>query len=845
MSNKKVDDSKKSRYITYFLILLFLGLPVLGIVTSDLGQSSEELSEELVTQYTHTVSNSGQNTLHEAGFQEGSVQTYSTLAAGYAHTCAILDDGSVSCWGYNSNGQLGDGTTTNRNTPTQTSSLGTDRTAIAITAGSDHTCAILDDGSVSCWGYNGYGRLGDGTTTNRNTPTQTSSLGTDRTAWRNIKSIQVSERDYDNDGILNIFDQSYLTCSIGTYSSFLKLGVCTDASAGYYVPDSRNHNSNKISTGTSHTCTILDDGSVSCWGDNSVGPIGDGTTTQRTTPTPTSSLGTGRTAAEISGSSDHTCVLVDHGSVSCWGDNSDGQLGDGTTTDRLTPTPTSSLGFGRTAVAIATGQYHTCAILDDGSVSCWGRNDNGRLGDGTTTDRLTPTQTSSLGTGRTAALDSNYLPGGTSQTACAAGTYQASTGQSACTDASAGYYVDSTAGVAQTTQTACLAGTYNANTASTTSSDCLDASAGYYVDSTAGTAQTSQTACIAGTYNANTGSTTSSDCLDADAGYYVDSTASTAQTACAAGTYQSATGQTSCTDASAGYYVLDSRDHNSNKIASGEIFPTAVFSEPDIGSDLAHLKTRGKLVDNKYLISGNKTWITHGARADLMTLLVRTNNELTDHKGLSMFLAEKPRETEDEFFPAEGMSGGEINVIGYRGMKEFDIGFDNFEVPSENLLGEEEGKGFVHLMSTFESARIQTAARAIGVSQNACDVALTYANDRIQFSEKLINFPRISEKLIMMFAETMIVRQLTFHAANIKDSKQRCDMEAGMAKLLGARVAWSSADNALQIHGGIGFASETQISRILADARILSIFEGTAEIQAQVIARRLMESKNR
>jgi alpha-tubulin suppressor-like RCC1 family protein len=182
MSSKKVDDSKKSRYITYFLILLFLGLPVLGIVTSDLGQSSEELSEELVTQYTHTVSNSGQNTLHEAGFQEGSVQTYSTLAAGYAHTCAILDDGSVSCWGYNNYGQLGDGTTTDRNTPTQTSSLGTDRTAVAITVGFAHTCAILDDGSVSCWGYNSYGNLGDGTNTDRSTPTQTSSLGTDRTA---------------------------------------------------------------------------------------------------------------------------------------------------------------------------------------------------------------------------------------------------------------------------------------------------------------------------------------------------------------------------------------------------------------------------------------------------------------------------------------------------------------------------------------------------------------------------------------------------------------------------------------------------------------------------------------
>jgi len=280
-------------------------------------------------------------------------------------------------------------------------------------------------------------------------------------------------------------------------------------------------------------------------------------------------------------------------------------------------------------------------------------------------------------------------------------------------------------------------------------------------------------------------------------------------------------------------------------IASGEIFPTAVFSEPDIGSDLAHLKTRGTIHGDKYLIQGNKTWITHGARADLMTLLVRTNSDLSDHKGLSMFLAEKPRENVDEFFPADGMSGGEINVIGYRGMKEFDIAFDGFEVPSENLLGEVEGKGFIHLMSTFESARIQTAARAIGVSQNACDVALSYATDRIQFSKKLIEFPRISEKLIMMFAETMIVRQLTFHAANIKDSNQRCDMEAGMAKLLGARVAWSSADNALQIHGGMGFALETPISRILADARILSIFEGTAEIQAQVIARRLMESKNK
>ena len=594
--------------------------------------------------------------------------------------------------------QLGDGTNTDRSTPTQTSSLGTDRTAVAITAGLYHTCAILDDGSVSCWGYNYNGQIGDGTTTDRNTPTPTSSLGTDRTA------------------------------------------VAIDS--GYF-----------------HTCAILDDGSVSCWGYNNYGQLGDGTTTDRNTPTQTSSLGTDRTAVAITAAVYHTCAILDDGSVSCWGWNIYGQIGDGTNTDRNTPTQTSSLGTDRTAVAINAGGIHTCAILDDGSVSCWGYNYNGQIGDGTTTDRNTPTQTSSLGTGRTAALDSNYLPGGTSQTECAAGTYQASTGQSSCTDASAGYYVpttgqttqtacaagtyqsatgqtscddadpgyyvdsttgiaqttqtacavgtyqasagqssctdasagyyvdstastqqimcsattfqsytgqtycnagslghyiesppiadipcpagtylpgvgdsllschdadagyyvpttgqttqtaclagtynantgstsasdcldadagyyvDSTLGAAQTTQTACLAGTYNANTASTTSSDCLDASAGHYVDSTAGTAQTTQTACIAGTYNANTGSTTSSDCLDADAGYYVDSTASTAQTACAAGTYQSATGQTSCTDASAGYYVLDSRDHNSNKIASGANHNCAILDDGSV-----------------------------------------------------------------------------------------------------------------------------------------------------------------------------------------------------------------------------------------------------------------------
>nr|WP_148266057.1 acyl-CoA dehydrogenase family protein [Pseudovibrio sp. FO-BEG1] len=277
------------------------------------------------------------------------------------------------------------------------------------------------------------------------------------------------------------------------------------------------------------------------------------------------------------------------------------------------------------------------------------------------------------------------------------------------------------------------------------------------------------------------------------------------------------------------------------RIASGETLPTAVFTEPNTGSDLASLKTRAVKEGDTWKVYGNKTWITHPVRADIMTLLTRTKPEEPGYKGLSMFIAEKPRGSDEEPFPAEGMSGGEIEVLGYRGMKEYEIAFDGFEVKDENLLGQVEGQGFKQLMQTFESARIQTAARAIGVAQCALDLGLRYAQERIQFGKSLINFPRVSDKLAIIACETMIARQLTYFSAWEKDSGRRCDLEAGMAKLLGARVAWAAADNALQIHGGNGFAQEYPISRVLCDARILSIFEGAAEIQAQVIARRLLD----
>ena len=276
------------------------------------------------------------------------------------------------------------------------------------------------------------------------------------------------------------------------------------------------------------------------------------------------------------------------------------------------------------------------------------------------------------------------------------------------------------------------------------------------------------------------------------------------------------------------------------KISTGEIMPTAVFTEPNTGSDLGNLQTRATLHGEEYSITGNKTWITHASRANLMTLLARSDKNKSGYKGLSMFLAPKTPGMYNEAFPDNGIKGGEIEVLGYRGMKEYEVSFDDFRVNKNNLLGEEEGKGFTQLMETFESARIQTAARAIGVAKNAFDLGLKYADERTQFGKKIIHFPRVRDKLVNMAVEIMVAKQLTYFSARAKDNGKRCDLEAGMAKLLAARIAWTAADNSLQIHGGNGFALEYPISRVMCDARILNIFEGAAEIQAQVIAKRIL-----
>ena len=281
------------------------------------------------------------------------------------------------------------------------------------------------------------------------------------------------------------------------------------------------------------------------------------------------------------------------------------------------------------------------------------------------------------------------------------------------------------------------------------------------------------------------------------------------------------------------------------KIASGEVLPTAVFTEPDVGSDLGALQTRARRDGNgEWVIDGAKTWITHAARSDLMTLLARTLPDAKGYAGLSMLLVPKPRGTATDAFPAEGMSGSEIEVLGYRGMREYALQFDGMAAPADALLGGVEGQGFKQLMRTFEGARIQTAARAVGVARRALELGLGYALARKQFGQPIVHFPRVADKLAMSLVDFVTARELSYAAARAKDSGKRCDIEAGMAKLLAARAAWSNADAGLQIHGGNGYALEYEISRVLCDARILNIFEGAAEIQAQVIARGLLGGRN-
>lgn len=274
------------------------------------------------------------------------------------------------------------------------------------------------------------------------------------------------------------------------------------------------------------------------------------------------------------------------------------------------------------------------------------------------------------------------------------------------------------------------------------------------------------------------------------------------------------------------------------KICSGEIFTAAAFTEPDAGSDAAGIKTRATKQGDHYVVQGEKAWCTFANRAHVLTTTVKTDPSAPKHKGISILLIEK--EPGDGFAPPK-LSGDVIPTIGYKGMNSYNVAFDGYEVPAENLLGGVEGKGFYQLMATYEYARIQTAARAVGVAQAAFDAALQYSKDRTQFGQPISEFQVIRHKLAHAATEIEAARQLTYHACRMKDTGKRCDLEAGMAKAFAADMAERVTSEMLQVFGGYGYSREFPAQRFWRDARVFKIFEGTSEIQYEVIAKRLLE----
>jgi (2S)-methylsuccinyl-CoA dehydrogenase len=274
------------------------------------------------------------------------------------------------------------------------------------------------------------------------------------------------------------------------------------------------------------------------------------------------------------------------------------------------------------------------------------------------------------------------------------------------------------------------------------------------------------------------------------------------------------------------------------RIASGEVIASLAFCEPHAGSDLNGVRMRAVRDTNVYRLSGNKAWVTNAMRADLLLVLCRTDDS---SRSMSVFMVEKPRGTDDEPFLLRGLTGTEIGTLGYRGLKHYELHFDQVKVPMGNLLGDNEGAGTSQIMKIFETSRLQAAAQSVGVAHSALEHAYQYALERVQFGKTISSFPRVANKLCLMAADIMIARQLARSAALEKSQGIRCEVKAEMAKMLAARVAWLAADNAVQIHGGNGIALDHPISRILCDARALNILEGTPELQAQFIARQLLE----
>jgi len=318
---------------------------------------------------------------HGRGPTTGSGLTAREITASAYHTCALTRPRGVKCWGFNDDGQLGDGTKTERRTPVAVSGLASGVAALA--AGEVDTCALTSGGGVKCWGFNGDGQLGDGTKTERRTPVATSGLAS------GVAAIAAGARHNcaltSTGGIKCWGDNEYGQLGDGTTTNRHAPVAVSGLASGVAA----------ISAGQSHTCALTSAGGVKCWGANDFGQLGDRTTINRHTPVAVSGLASG--VAAISAGAGHNCALTRGGGVKCWGDNGYGQLGDGTKTERRTPVAVSGLASG--VAAIAAGWNHTCALTSRGGVKCWGWNDFGQLGDRTTADRYAPVAVSGLASG--------------------------------------------------------------------------------------------------------------------------------------------------------------------------------------------------------------------------------------------------------------------------------------------------------------------------------------------------------------------------------------------------------------------------------------------------------------
>ena len=285
------------------------------------------------------------------------------------------------------------------------------------------------------------------------------------------------------------------------------------------------------------------------------------------------------------------------------------------------------------------------------------------------------------------------------------------------------------------------------------------------------------------------------------------------------------------------------------QLAVGDPLCAVAVTEPNYGSDVAGVRLKATATEGGWLLNGAKTWCTFGGKAGLLLVLARTNPDMTlGHRGLSMFLVEKPS-SDDHHFEVSPETGGKLTgraiaTIGYRGMHSFELFFDDLYVPEENMLGGAggEGKGFYYAMAGFSGGRIQTAARAVGVMRAAFEKSISYSKDRVVFGKSIAQYQLTQVKLARMASLVLACRQITYEVAHLMDSGAG-DMEASAAKLFAGRAAEWLTREALQIHGGMGYAEETPVSRYFADARVLSIFEGAEETLAlKVIGRSLVEN---